>query len=745
MNYKYKVVLLLVALSVNLGAFSQSLSLYLHSVMVSKAMTELKQKTGYSFVFEGADLNTKKKVTVNAQSLDEAIKQILQGQNATYEIQGKSIIVRHQVSASAPVSRKEELQQQKTTIRATGKVVDEKGEPIIGATVKERETNNGTITDLNGRYSLDVPESSTLEISYIGYQNDLVRAGVNKNVVLTQENETLNEVVVVGYGSMKKRDLTGAISSVKGEDLALIGVASVAHALEGKMAGLYIRQNSAQPGGGLDILIRGAGSVNSSNEPLYIVDGFPIAKLDQTKGNNQRMDPGTQSVLNFLNPNDIESIEVLKDASATAIYGARAANGVVIITTKRGKEGKARVNYSYNYSYQKYADNYDVLSLKEWMDEKNKSTWEQWIWENKVAPWGSRSLEEAISAPVNGLAYSRPYTDEQIANAGEGTDWVGLITRNGDVQEHNISIQGGSNETQYMVSFNYYDNEGIIKNSGMTRYALKSNFDQKFLDIFKTGVNLTLTRIDNNNTQLGSAQYEKSGIIRSAVQMGPNIKAYDPATGTYPINPLLGTQPNPYSLLNNIDKGRVDRLLGNIYLEAYPIKGLTLRLNAGIDKAEMTRKTYEPKTTLWGKAQQGNADIYNTDNNQYLLEATATYNRTFNDIHKVTLLAGTSYEEFNYETSNLGNNNFLTDGFIYNNMGAGTGTKDVGSGFSKNKMESYFFRANYILKDRYMFTTTLRADGASVFAKNHKWGYFPSAALAWTISEENFMKKASST
>ena len=639
------------------------------------------------------------------------------------------------------------MQQQSSKVNQrtlTGTVTDEQGEPIVGATVIEHGKKTGTITNGDGAFSLATTPGTTLTISYVGFAPQTVKARNGMRVVLSEEAKGLDEVVVVGYGTMKKRDLTGAVSSVKGTDLAVAGVASAAHMLAGKAAGLYVRQNSAQPGGGLDILIRGAGSVNASNEPLYIVDGFPIAKLDQQKGENGRMDPGTQGVLNFLNPNDVESIEVLKDASATAIYGAREDNGVVIVTTKSGREGKAVVNYSYNYSYQHYSDKYDVLSLRDWMIEKNKSSWEYWIWENEVGPWGSKTLEAALAAPKSGLAYTRPYTDAQIAAAGAGTDWVGLITRNGHIQEHNLSIQGGSKDTQYMISLNYYDNEGIVRNSGMSRYTVKSNIDQRFLNVFKAGVNLTLTRIDNNNTQLGSAQFEKSGIIRSAVQMGPNILAYDPVTGTYPVNPLLGTQPNPYSLLNNIDKGRTDRFLGNMYVEARPIEGLTLRVNAGLDRANISRKTYEPKSTLYGRNLQGNGDIYTNDNNQYLLEATATYAKTIKEQHKVNLLAGTSYEQFNVEGVNSGNNNFLLDGFLYNNLNAGTGTKRVGSSFSKNKMESYFFRVNYIFKDRYYLTGTFRADGASVFAKNHKWGYFPSAALGWTFSEEPFMKSLSS-
>lgn len=626
------------------------------------------------------------------------------------------------------------------TIVVKGYVHDTKGEPVIGAGIQVVGSKIATITDIDGKFSLTVPSGSSLLVSYIGFVTKEVKANASLDVTLSEDNHSLDEVVVVGYGNMKKRDLTGAISSVKGSEVALAGVASAAHALAGKAAGLYVRQNSAQPGGGLDILVRGAGSVNANNDPLYVVDGFPIAKIDQPQGVNDRMNPGTQGVLNFLNPNDIERVEVLKDASATAIYGARAANGVVIITTKRGAEGKPQVDYSYNYSFQKYSDNYDMLSLQEWMVEKNKSTWEYWVWENGVGPWGGKSLEAAIRSPKGGLSYTQPYTEAQIAAAGAGTNWLDLITRNGQVQEHNLSLRGGSKATQYMLSLNYFDNQGIIRNSGMTRYTLKTNIDQKFLDIFKLGLNLTLTRIDNANTQLGGERWEKSGMIRAAVQMGPNIKAFDPVTGTYPINPLLGTQPNPYSLLNNIDESRTDRLLGNIFLEATPIQGLSLKLNAGIDRTSLFRGTYEPKTTLWGHNTNGNADVYNNDNNQYLLEATASYTRTFKDIHKLLLLAGTSYEQFEFKNSRAGNNDFLTDAFGYHNLDAGAGQKRVGSGYSKNNMESYFFRANYILKDRYYLTATMRADGASVFAKNHKWGYFPSVALGWTMSEEPFMK-----
>lgn len=732
----------LLTLALCLGGLSataqnQKVSINVKNATLEQVFKSIERQTSYRFSFMNKTIDSKADITYNGSNTTVAnvLKAVLGRKDLTWRvISDKSIVVYDSREVAKPSDNKRQH------VKTSGRVVDENGNPVIGATVYDKTSNIGTITDIDGNFTINVPRGNVLTVTYLGYNTLQANASDGMTCRMQPDSQTLDDVVVVGYGTMKKRDLTGAISSVKGEDVAQAGVASAAHALAGKAAGMYVRQNSAQPGGGLDILIRGAGSVNASNDPLYIVDGFPIAKIDQPSGSTSRMDPGTQGVLNFLNPNDIESIEVLKDASATAIYGARAANGVVIVTTKRGKQGKAVVNYSYNYSFQKYTDKYDLLSLGEWMQESNAASWEDWLWNNKVAPWGTKTLEEAKANPAQGINYRQPYTAEQIAAAGAGTDWLGLITRNGQIQEHNVSLQGGSELTQYMVSFNYYNHKGIVRNSGMTRYTGKVNVDQKFLDIFKAGLNLTLTRIDNDNTQLGSGRYENSGIIRSAIQMNPNVKAYDEETGTYPINPLLGQQPNPYSLLTNTDKGRTDRLLGNVFVEARPLAGLVLRVNAGIDHANIDRKTYQPRTTLYGSTMNGVAYIYNTANNQYLMEATATYHRVFGKKHDLNLLAGTSYERFNHDTSELGNNNFPTDAFLYNNMDKGTGNRITKSSSTENKMMSYFFRANYEFNDRYMVTATLRADGASVFAKNHKWGYFPSVALGWRMNEENFLR-----
>jgi TonB-linked SusC/RagA family outer membrane protein len=625
----------------------------------------------------------------------------------------------------------------------TGKVTSkEDGSGIPGATVVVTGTTVGTTTDITGKFTLSVPSNAvSLRITYVGMKPADVEIGTSKEILVVLESEAvaLDEVVVVGYGTQKKRDLTGAISSVKSNDIIMSSSSDIGHTLKGKAAGLMIRENSAQPGGGLDILIRGAGSINASNAPLIVVDGFPISDLQQPESSGRYV-AGTQSVLNTFNPNDIESIEVLKDASATAIYGSRAAHGVILISTKRGKEGKPVVNYSTSYAIQKYNNSFDVLPLNEWMQVRNEASWEQYMFGNHVAPWGTRTLAE-VQADPNIPAYHKLYTQNAINNVGRGTDWVGLVTRNGGIQQHNISISGGNKSTKYLLSGNYYNQDGVIKNAGFQRYAVRANIDQDINKYVKLGMNLSFSRINNQNSSLGGDQWENSGIIRAAVQQGPHIRAID-EDGNYPLNPDLSLQPNPYSLLTITDLGRVERTIVNSYLDIMPIKDLVIKLKAGVDRGMTNRWTYYPKTTLWGARENGKASIAETDKNDYLMEATANYNKKLGQDHQITLLAGVSKEKFIDRNSSEGNTGFITDAFLWNNLNAGTGTKTLSSSGQDNVMASYFGRLNYIFKDRYLMTLTLRTDGASVFAANNKWATFPSVALGWNIADESFFAGA---
>ncbi len=635
-------------------------------------------------------------------------------------------------------------QSQQDQITIVGIVTDEADQPMPGASVVVKGTTIGAVTGFNGEFSIKVPaDATTLVFSFIGYVGQEVTID-NRNsidVKLLPDATSLEEVVIVGYGTQRKKDVAGAISTVKSEDLVLSSAPSIAHVLRGKAAGLQIVQNSAQPGGGLDILIRGAASINASNQPLIVIDGFPITDFQQPETGN-RYDGGTQGILNSFNPNDIESIAVLKDASATSIYGARAANGVILITTKKGKTGKVQVDYSSSYSYQAYNDSFDVLNLPEWMQLRNDAARENWEFVNRVFPYSDRTLEEAIADPVNGIPFSRFYSDEQIRNAGQGTDWLSLVTRDGSIQQHNLSVRGGTESTKYFLSGNLYEHKGVIKNSGFERSSLRFNLDQKINKFISFGMNMSLSRINNQNSQLGGDQFENSGIIRSALQYGPHIEAID-QFGNYPINPDNALEPNPFSLLTVSDEGVIDRTLTNFFLELKPFTGLTARFQGGIDQGNSSRNTYLPRTTLWGALENGRASIATQKKNDKLFDFTLNYTNIIGDDHSLNVLLGYSQQKFELEGASVGNSDFITDAFLWNNMNAGAGTKVVSSTKSENNFISYFGRLNYVYKDRYILTTTLRRDGASVFAKNNKYGLFPSVAVGWNVAEEPFMDNIS--
>ncbi|WP_445736116.1 SusC/RagA family TonB-linked outer membrane protein [Mariniflexile sp.] len=626
-------------------------------------------------------------------------------------------------------------------ITVTGKVTDESGIPLPGASVLVKGTTNGVSTDFDGGYKITVSSgASTLVFSYVGFvTQDIAIAGKSTiNVTLVTDNTGLDEVVVVGYGTQRRKDVAGAISTVKTEELILSSSPSVGDVLRGKVSGLQIVQNSAQPGGGLDIQIRGAGSINASNQPLIVIDGFPTTEFQQP-GTGNRYDGGTQSILNSFNPNDIESISVLKDASATSIYGARAANGVILLTTKKGKTGKVQVDYSSSYSYQAYNNSFDVLSLPEWMQLRNDAARENWEFTNRVSPYSSRTLEEAIADPVNGIPFSRFYSDDQINNAGQGTNWLDLVTRDGSILQHNLSLRGGTETTKYYLSGNLFEQKGILKNSAFDRASLRFNLDQKLNDYVSFGMNLTMSRINNENSQLGGNQFENSGLIRSALQYGPHIQAID-EFGNYPINPDNALEPNPFSLLTITDKGVIDRTLSNFFMEVKPLQGLVARLQVGIDQGYTSRNTYLPRTTLWGALENGKATIANQKKNDELFDFTLNYSKIINDVHNINLLVGYSRQKYRSESANSGNSDFITDAFLWNNLNAGAGTKVIGSTKQEDNLVSYFGRLNYVFKDRYILTSTIRRDGSSVFSKNNKFAIFPSVAVGWDIAGEPFMQ-----
>jgi TonB-linked SusC/RagA family outer membrane protein len=496
---------------------------------------------------------------------------------------------------------------------------------------------------------------------------------------------------------------------------------------------MQVSLQSAQPGGGVWMQIRGnAAGGAGNNGPLYVVDGFPITTDNMEPGSGNRYNSGNKSPLNTLNPADIESIEILKDAAATAIYGARAANGVVLITTKRGKTGdKPTVEYSGSYSVQKRARHQEMLNGPEYMTESNKVFHEYWLYDNKVAPYGNVDPSTVVTP------FTPKYSADQIANA-QTTDWLGAVERDGMITQHNLSLTGGTDKTSYYIAGNYFDQDGVIKNNGIKRYSGRFNFDQQLGKYIKTGVSLNVSQVNSDNTFLGTSANENAGIIMGAMFSNPTLPIYD-ENGDFTLDPVMPFMANPVSLLDISDESIFSHLLGNFYLTVSPVTGLDIRMNAGIQQEKGERNTYIPTSTLYGKTAGGEATKGFQNSISQLFDITASYRKTIAK-HTGSIMAGYSYQHFAYNGFSAHNSQFITDAFKWNNLASGQYAKPSVSSFgNEDVIGSVFARVNYNYDDRYLLTGTIRGDASSKFAKNHKWGYFPSVAAAWRVINEPFM------
>ena len=624
-------------------------------------------------------------------------------------------------------------------LRVSGVVTDGKtGEPLPGVNVRVDGTTIGTNTDTSGRYSIDAPSTkAVLVFTFIGYSSQSIevngKSSIDIKLLLAEIG--LDEVIVIGYGTSKKSDIVGAVSSVKASELSKTAAPSVATMLQGKAAGLVINTTSAQPGGGFTFNIRGLASTGIGNEPLVIVDGFPISNSNTDPVSNARYNTGYKNTsLTSINPEDIESIEVLKDASATAIYGARAGHGVILITTKRGIAGKTQVEYSMNYSIQKLLEKPEMLNGPDYMRQTNRFLYENYLSQNKIFPYGTKMLSEMTTFFVP------RYNDDQINNAIT-TNWFDLVTRNGAIQQHNLSIRGGNTGTKYALSFNTYNNDGVVKNNSFKRYTGRLNLDQNFGKYITGGVSFMMSSIVNSNFANNSTgELSDRGTITNSLWFSPVLPVKDEA-GKYSLNPSYPNMPNPVSLLEITDITKTSRYLANSYLQIEPVKGLTVKATLGFDSQIGQGNSYIPVTVLYGMQQNGRADktYQNKFSSQY--DFTINYNKVLAEAHNVNLLLGYSQQEFKNDYFSAGNANFLTDTYLYNNLGMGTLTRPVvSSSAGTSSIAGYFSRLMYNFKNRYYLTATLRRDGSSDFAENNKWGLFPSVAVAWRADQESFLQ-----
>lgn len=425
---------------------------------------------------------------------------------------------------------------------------------------------------------------------------------------------------------------------------------------------------------------------------------------------------------------------MLKDASSTAIYGARAANGVIIITTRKGREGRPVVSYSASYGVQQIANRPVMMNAAQFMMEANSFAEEKWYYDNRVYPYGNAD-PSAVAAPL-----ILPYTEGQIAAAGDGTDWYDLVTQNGMIHQHNVSVAGGTSSLKYMASFNFYDQNGVVRNSDFTRYTGRVNIEHRLNGTFTYGINATQSYIRSSNIPLGTEDFENSGLLNSALAYDPTIEVKD-KDGNYNISPLMTTVPNPVSMLEIEDYTTTKRLLVNAFVQADIVKGLRAKVNLGIDDQTGLRNAYIPKTTLYGRQEGGKASKSMASRQDKLVEVTLNYDLNVKDRHRLNILAGYSWQDFINEGFTAANSQFFTDIYKYNSLGSGESQRPtVGSDKARNILVSYFGRINYNLLDRYLFTVTLRADGSSKFGVNNRYGFFPSGAFAWRISQEPFLR-----
>ena len=603
--------------------------------------------------------------------------------------------------------------QTRQDVPVSGRVTQASGEGLPGVTVVVKGTTNGASTDADGNFALSVPEGSTLVFSYVGYVRQEVPVtgtSTSFNVTLAEDNRALGEVVVVGYGTQSRQTLATSVASVGAKALERQTVAGFDQALQGQAAGVQVTAPSGAPGAGINIRVRGVNSVNLNNSPLYVIDGVPVLPTydREISIGNQKPNP-----LNALNPNDIESIDVLKDAAAAAIYGLRASNGVVVITTKKGKVGKPQVSFSM------YAG---VQQLRKKLDLLNSSQFSQYY---------NDALTNAGRAPV--------FTPDQISNPQYNTDWQDAVYRKAAIQSYQLALSGGTDKTRYYLSGGYFKQDGIVRNSGFDRYNFKLNFTQEATSHFRLGTNLNLSRTNNNGSVRSELGIENSGTILGALAQIPTIPIRA-ADGRYGLNPYRQVDNPVGNLLETHNKATIDQVIGNAYAELDILQNLTLRSSAGIDYREQLENEFitreYPGTQNQLSSLRGSARNGNTRQTIWLWENTLTYRPSLGERNDLTILAGQSMQASDRFTSNASVSGFPSNAVPY--LFAGTIFNKPSTYQEQWGLASYFLRGIYNYDQRYLLQASIRADGSSRFAPGNKFGYFPAVGAGWVISKEDF-------
>ena len=712
---------------------AQKVNLNYSKATLRTVLESITEQTGHTLAFSKEVVNLNEEVTIREQNteLETVLKQLLTPRQIGYEIRENKIYIFDQSLAETETGQPVTQQ-----VNLTGRVTDENGEPVIGANISVPGTTTGTVTDYDGYYALTVPKGSTLRFSYIGYldREYNITSQTQLNVQLLEDTEVLDELIVVGYGVQRKSVVTAAISKVTAEELNVTRPSRVEDALKGKVSGVQITQSSGQPGSDSKVRIRGIGTINNS-EPLYIVDGMIVG-----------------GGINYLNPVDIESVEILKDAASAAIYGARAANGVILVTTKKGTKGKASVNYDVSYGWQNPWKKREILNAEEYMVIMNEMQ-------------------------LNDGNLPR-YNNEQVMGAGVGTDWQDeTFYYNAPVQNHQVSVSGGSDDLLYFLSFGFFDQAGIVggnyDKSNYRRYSLRSNStytvfeadDRSFLNKVTVGANIGYSRDKSTGIETNS---EYGSILGSALTFSPLVSVYaDEATAAgilaqYPHAvtdgdrvfslPPAGFQEiaNPVAMLHQPSAGfnNSDKFVSSFWGELQILPELKFRTTYGADLAFWG---YDSYTFPYFLATQGKDQQFSTVQSEmnrgysWQLENYLSYAKSFNEVHNLSAVAGVSASRYRYR--NLGGNDrdLLETSPSKANINSAIADRQLErawggtGGYDFTGTASYFGRVDYNYAERYMLQATMRRDGSTSFGPNNKWGVFPSFSVGWNMTNEAFM------
>lgn len=675
-----------VLMQVSASTYSQNTKLNFagQNLTIEQVLGRIEDQSDFSFFYNVKEVDLTKLVNIDVQdkSVEEVLNLIMEGTGLSYTINNKLIIV-HMAEGSALLG--ENVQQEKTV---TGKVTDSTGTSLPGVTVVVKGTAIGMITNADGAYSLsNVPDNATLVFSFVGMKTiEFSVSGKSViNVTLIEETIGIEEVVAIGYGTMKKSDLTGSVASVKSDQLVSFPTSGAIQALQGRAAGVQISANNGNPGGSLKVRVRGGTSINASSDPIFVVDGFVGGILPP--------------------PEDIESIEVLKDASATAIYGSRGANGVIMVTTKKGIKGKTKIEFNTSYSLQNEIKRLDLLNARQYTE----------------------ITKEAFPNYVS---------------SGASTDWQDVIFRTGTVQNHQLSFSGGSDNVNYYISGLFYDQEGVIIGSEYKKYSVTSNINLNATEKLKIGLNIFGERsvTDGVPTQDGSGGVDGAGVIGSALKFMPDQGIYRD-NGTYTTAAMHDPIDNPFAIIEEYENNIIgDRLQANFSAEYRLLKGFSFKTTFGASTSNTRNGEYYTTLLNKGRSYGGLGTISSSKNTRLASENYLSYNTTFASVHKFGAMGGYSYQTYRNEDWMSSGSKFITDAVSYWNLGGGAVPQIPSSSLTEGKLASFYSRLNYGFNDKYLITFNARYDGSSNFSKNHKWAFFPSGAIAWNMKNEEFMR-----